>query len=1579
MKKLFFIALIMLFLFGNVFAYVAPTFEGQPIIVESDSSFYGSDQGLVIIDLNVDHLETDVKDLYLNISGLESYEVSLTKIKVNGVLEETSFNSKSKKFKSDKKIKFKANEKKKIQLEISFDPEELGFGREFDIQLVTKDGTIIADLDPFLSGWNYRQEWTLNTNGIGLSASVTGDHTMLFSKTSDDTDFWANVNSDGNDVRFTDSSNNDYNYYFQEFNSTTDSMIAKVLVTETFDSSTDITGYMYYGNDSATSVEDEAHSFNSNIKAYWDFDETSGDLLDHVGSNDGTISNITDEQSGIINDSYSFNGSTSSINLGANGDLDTQGDLTMSLWYYRTSLVNETQALMGLGHDGGTYEQYTIFLTNGNLDYRVRNTGVSLFRVNEPSETINAWVHVVALIDGTTMRAYVDGVLIGSDTITGTRTNVADSFYMGRSESYYSETFLGKLDEASFSTTAISADEVKLIYYDQNNSLISFSSQESSNSAPDLNVTSPILDLNWNGTHAITFDVLDADATNNLDVNLYYSASAGSMTNLIYADSNLADASGITCSDYNFLDSTSCTYSWDTTTASDGQYYIDVNVFDGTAFDEVSSPIFRVDNTDPVTTFSGCTNDWFNVTKTITLSCSDSGSTCNGTTYSLDGGAWQTYSGTFDLTTDLNHQIDYNSIDYATNVETTKTSYCAVDKTSPSVASPIFVGFVIFGGFINGVGTILGGVATDVLSGIDDATCEYTLNGGGSWLSGVWDTDHCEKTSVSITNGTDYNIGTRVDDNAGNTGTSDYNGIYVGDTTAPSTTDDASNDWSSINETIILNCSDGSGSGCLQSYYCVDEAGSCTPSTIGSSVSVECTAENVCSQYVRYFSEDNIDNNESVKQSVLTRIDKELPVATSIVITDTAGRTEDPTPALTIDSTDGSGAGLKEMSFSCNDSTWGSWITYNTSYSAFDITSGAGCLATYGAKTIYVRVRDNVDNVSLSTSDSTLLDAPITFGDLNLFLVGDYTQNADLTINSDHNIEVQVKATSNDLNIQSTKWFYQSPFSDANCSGYIRGDIVCGFQEEDKFDLIDLTSTTFTLRSESEDDHTFIPYAYNTDPDDYAVKSATSVTFNNSDDWAKTLISNVMVDENVFYNMSWFGSFNGVSSRTLNVYDCNSDVADPVGNGNCFVTPFTAGSVVDDDGYYSIKHISSDTNQIGGVNLNVDGNHFIYYNCPSCSVPNYWELGLIDFNSNVDKIRNSISATGVANLVAIEKTIDSHYHFIDIERNSNFTFYFTIDNNQGKTYTSTEYNELISLVNLAPEIDEFTSPTATDYNLNIDVNISVSDPESNTLLCDFNLVNTSLVHVGILAEDISPVNSICHFDFNSLLYSDANYLIRAIVRETTTSELFSNIGFSEEFIINNVVDQAPTITIVQPNGNELYDSASDTPTIIFTLRDTDTNALYVNINYSATTGIGSGTQLLLQEPVLTSSVVVCDSGNFVSDVNCSYSWDISSVTDGNYYINMVVSDLGLDNNDVSDGDFNIYTTPAVISPVEYIERYISPNYTQRDENIYYNPATAYFLTDGEKQNIYLEQLTLILVVILAISGIGVYLLWKRKK
>ncbi|RLE12057.1 hypothetical protein DRJ04_06900 [Candidatus Aerophobetes bacterium] len=133
------------------------------------------------------------------------------------------------------------------------------------------------------------------------------------------------------------------------------------------------------------------------------------------------------------------------------------------------------------------------------------------------------------------------------------------------------------------------------------------------------------------------------------------------------------------------------------------------------------------------------------------------------------------------------------------------------------------------------------------------------------------------------------------------------------------------NGWYVSDVTVTLSCDDGSGSGCSETYYCVDQSDSCTPS-------VKYTGPFLISNedinYVRYHSKDNVGNVEDVK-STEVKIDKTPPTAWI-----------NPLPEWT-NSSDGSGDVYFDVYWNGDDGPTGSGITsYSIQYIIYNRATG---------------------------------------------------------------------------------------------------------------------------------------------------------------------------------------------------------------------------------------------------------------------------------------------------------------------------------------------------------------------------------------------------------------------------------------------------------------------------------------------------------------------------------------------------------------------------------------------------------------------------------------------------------------
>ena len=143
-----------------------------------------------------------------------------------------------------------------------------------------------------------------------------------------------------------------------------------------------------------------------------------------------------------------------------------------------------------------------------------------------------------------------------------------------------------------------------------------------------------------------------------------------------------------------------------------------------------TSPAVNIDFTAPSTsiTIPGLSQnqEWFSSAVTVTLSATDALSGVGSTFYRVDGGAAQTYSGTFSISDDGNHTIEAWTADVAGNEETHKTRIVRIDSTAPVTQASLSGTLGNLNWYRSAVQVSLS--ATDNLSGV--ANTFYTIDSG---------------------------------------------------------------------------------------------------------------------------------------------------------------------------------------------------------------------------------------------------------------------------------------------------------------------------------------------------------------------------------------------------------------------------------------------------------------------------------------------------------------------------------------------------------------------------------------------------------------------------------------------------------------------------------------------------------------------------------------------------------------------------------------------------------------------------------------------------------------------------------
>lgn len=141
-----------------------------------------------------------------------------------------------------------------------------------------------------------------------------------------------------------------------------------------------------------------------------------------------------------------------------------------------------------------------------------------------------------------------------------------------------------------------------------------------------------------------------------------------------------------------------------------------------------------VDNGPPVTTASVTgtlgENGWYVSNTTVRLTASDAASGVQASFYRLNDGAWYTYTVPFAVTGNMEHNVEFYSVDKAGNSETTRSQAVKIDNLAPSTLLGLSGALGDGGWYRSTVSATLNG--SDSTSGLREMF--YNLDGAGFTL-----------------------------------------------------------------------------------------------------------------------------------------------------------------------------------------------------------------------------------------------------------------------------------------------------------------------------------------------------------------------------------------------------------------------------------------------------------------------------------------------------------------------------------------------------------------------------------------------------------------------------------------------------------------------------------------------------------------------------------------------------------------------------------------------------------------------------------------------------------------------------
>jgi chitodextrinase len=205
----------------------------------------------------------------------------------------------------------------------------------------------------------------------------------------------------------------------------------------------------------------------SGLVAAYSLDEGSGTTANDASGkgNTGTIVNAT-WVAGKYGSALKFTGATNSMVTIANAAaISLTTGMTLEAWVNPTSLTSPggnwcaaiSKDHVNSGNDI-SYALYAATGTNtppaahilvGNTDYGAQGTSVL---------SLNTWTFLAATYDGTTLKMYVNGTLVGSTTIGGSIFTTTDPLHIGGD--WDSEVFNGSVDNARIYNAALSQSQI---------------------------------------------------------------------------------------------------------------------------------------------------------------------------------------------------------------------------------------------------------------------------------------------------------------------------------------------------------------------------------------------------------------------------------------------------------------------------------------------------------------------------------------------------------------------------------------------------------------------------------------------------------------------------------------------------------------------------------------------------------------------------------------------------------------------------------------------------------------------------------------------------------------------------------------------------------------------------------------------------------------------------------------------------------------------------------------------------------------------------------------------------------------
>jgi chitodextrinase len=195
---------------------------------------------------------------------------------------------------------------------------------------------------------------------------------------------------------------------------------------------------------------------NPALVAAYAFNEGAGTgVADASGSgNGGSIGSATWVAAGKFGNALSFNGSNAHVTVNDSASLDLTTAMTLEAWVFPATAAGWRDVIYKGADD--------IYYLEGSSDSGAPATGGTFTTALKGTTALplNAWSHLAATYDRSTLRLYVNGVQTASRAVTTPISTSTGALTIG-GNALYGQHFAGRIDEVRIYNTALTAAQIQ--------------------------------------------------------------------------------------------------------------------------------------------------------------------------------------------------------------------------------------------------------------------------------------------------------------------------------------------------------------------------------------------------------------------------------------------------------------------------------------------------------------------------------------------------------------------------------------------------------------------------------------------------------------------------------------------------------------------------------------------------------------------------------------------------------------------------------------------------------------------------------------------------------------------------------------------------------------------------------------------------------------------------------------------------------------------------------------------------------------------------------------------------------------